>query len=84
MPDIYNYDLTVEQDAQYDLEAEELTRADLDMDEKIEVEIISIPDLNTGKPVRFWFGTLAEYNALPVIYDDVCYNIEEASCYAHH
>ena len=74
MSDLYNFNL----------EVEETQRADLDMDEKIEVEIISIPDLNTGKPVRFWFGTLEEYNALPVIYDDVCYNIEEASCYAHH
>ena len=71
MSDLYNFNL----------EVEETQRADLDMDEKIEVEIISIPDLNTGKPVRFWFGTLAEYNALPVIYDDVCYNILERSCY---
>lgn len=74
MSDLYNFNL----------EVEETQRADLDLDEEIEVEIISVPDLNTGKPVRFWFGTLAAYNALPVIYDDVCYNIEEASCYAHH
>ena len=74
MSDLYNFNL----------EVEETQRADLYLDEKIEVEIISIPDLNTGKPVRFWFGTLAEYNALPVIYNDVCYNIEEASCYADH
>lgn len=84
MSDLFNFTLDVDESPQVDLDAQELTRADLDMDEKIEVEIISIPDLNTGKPVRFWFGTLQEYNSLPVIYDDVCYNIEEASCYAHH
>ena len=84
MSDLYNFTLDVEESPQLGLEAEELTRAEMELDEKIEVEIISVPDLNTGKPVRFWFGTLAEYNALPVIYDDVFYNITEASCYANH
>lgn len=76
--------LDVEEKPQVSLEAEELTRAELGFEETIALKIIAIPDLNTGKPVRFWFGTLAEYNALPVIYEDVFYNIMEDSCYANH
>lgn len=34
-------------------------------------------DENSGEPVRMWFGTVAEYNALSVIEPDVCYNILE-------
>ena len=68
---IFNYTLDVEESAEYNLQTEE----------KIEARYYVIIDLNTGKPVRFWFGTLAEYNALPEIYGDVCYNIQEASCY---
>lgn len=26
-----------------------------------------------------WFGTRAEYNALPVVYPDICYFIEEGT-----
>lgn len=43
--------------------------------------IQTVIDLNTGRPVRFWFGTLEQYNALPEIYGDVSYNILERSCY---
>lgn len=41
----------------------------------------TLRDLNSGERVRLWFGTLEEYNALPEVYGDVCYNIQEASCY---
>ena len=80
MSNVYDYDLTVEQDAQYDLGVQS-DEYDLKTEEKIEARYYAIIDLNTGKPVRFWFGTLEEYNALPVIYGDVCYNILERSCY---
>ena len=69
--DEFNYTLDVEEQEEYGLHVEE----------KVEAHYYEIIDLNTGKPVRFWFGTLAEYNALPEIYGDVCYNIQEASCY---
>lgn len=80
MPDISNYSLNVEESPQYDLQTESDDYG-LSTDEKIDPRYYVILDLNTGKPVRFWFGTLAEYNALPEIYGDVCYNIQERSCY---
>lgn len=30
-------------------------------------------------PPQMWFGTRTEYNALPVIYPDICYFIEEGT-----
>ena len=68
-------------DFNYTLDVEETEEFSLQTEERIEARYFVILDLNTGKPVRFWFGTLAEYNALPEIYGDVCYNIQEASCY---
>ena len=68
-------------DFNYTLDVEETEEFSLQTEERIEARYFAILDLNTGKPVRFWFGTLAEYNALPEIYGDVCYNIQEASCY---
>ena len=68
-------------DFNYTLDVEETEEFSLQTEERIEARYFVILDLNTGKPVRFWFGTLEEYNALPEIYGDVCYNIQEASCY---
>lgn len=36
-------------------------------------------DENSGKGVRMWFGTVAEYNALSIIEPDVYYNILEGT-----
>ena len=80
MNDVSNYDLSVDQSPQYDLQTE-ADDYDLHTEEKVEAKYYVIYDLNTGEPVRFWFGTLEEYNALPEIYGDVCYNILERSCY---
>ena len=80
MADVYNYNLSVDDSPQYDLQAE-TDDYGLHTEERVEARYYVILDLNTGKPVRFWFGTLQEYNALPEIYDDVCYNILERSCY---
>lgn len=71
MNDVSNYTLDVETSQDFTLHTEEA----------IEPRYYVILDLNTGKPVRFWFGTLEQYNSLPEIYDDVCYNILERSCY---
>lgn len=81
MPDVNNYSLTIDESPQYQLDVDAGDAQDLRVEEKVEAKYYTIFDLNTGKPVRFWFGTLAEYNALPEIFGDVCYNIQEASCY---
>lgn len=39
----------------------------------------TVYDVNSGVRVRFWFGTLEEYNALEEIDPDVYYNIEVES-----
>lgn len=80
--DEYNYRLDVETVPEFELTANEEESHSLLPQEDMSVTVNTVYDINTGKPVRFWFGTLEEYNALPVIYGDVFYNILEASCYA--
>ncbi len=40
-----------------------------------------LTDQNSGRQVRVWFGTVAEYNALETIDPDVCYNILEGAAH---
>ena len=41
------------------------------------VSATALLDGNSGAPVKMWFGTIEEYNALAKIEDDVYYNILE-------
>ena len=77
MSDEYNYSLRVDAPAEYQLQVGGDDSLTLTPSESVEVNINVIYDLNTGRPVRFWFGTIDEYNALEHIYGDVCYNIVE-------
>jgi len=40
-----------------------------------------LTDQNSGRPVKVWFGTVEEYNALETVDPDVCYNILEGAAY---
>lgn len=41
------------------------------------VPATGLTDQNSGATVKMWFGTITEYNALPVIREDTYYNILE-------
>ncbi len=41
----------------------------------------SLTDQNSGRQVKVWFGTVAEYNALETVDPDVCYNILEGAAH---
>ncbi len=43
------------------------------------ISATALVDINSGAKVRMWFGTVAEYNALPEIESDVYYNILEGA-----
>ena len=79
--DRYNYTLNVDEAPEFQLDVAGDDNLNLDPHESISVTVNAVIDLNTGKPIRFWTGTLQEYNALPVIYGDVDYRIIERSCY---
>ena len=43
------------------------------------IENVQIKDENSGKPIKFWFGTMEEYNALSSVDPNTFYNILESA-----